>query len=73
MNDLIQQVKDIDDEIISLHNKVDECKIIKRDIIRKIWMTCKHNWVDNSEKYYGDISGKLCSKCNLYSNKNLYF
>tara|TARA_B100001093_G_scaffold519917_1_gene611364 strand:- start:3917 stop:4153 length:237 start_codon:yes stop_codon:yes gene_type:complete len=72
-NDLIQQVKDVDDEIISLHNMIDECKIRKRDIIRKLWMACEHNWIDNCEKYYGDISGKLCSKCNLYSNKNLYF
>ena len=72
-NDLIQQVKDVDDEIISLHNMIDECKIRKKNIIRKLWMTCEHNWINNPEKYYGDISGKMCSKCKLYSNRHLYF
>ena len=73
INDLIEQADDVDNEIISLKDKIDECKIRKREIIKKIWTTCEHSWVENREKYYGDISGKLCSKCNLYSNKNLYF
>ncbi len=72
-NDLIQQVKDVDNEIISLHNMIDECKIRKKNIIRKLWMTCEHNWINNPEKYYGDISGKICLKCKLYSNRHLYF
>ena len=39
VNDLIEQTKEIDNEIISLKDMIDECKIRKRDIIRKIWMT----------------------------------
>tara|TARA_E500000178_G_C16605313_1_gene566547 strand:+ start:196 stop:432 length:237 start_codon:yes stop_codon:yes gene_type:complete len=72
-SNLIKQVEEVDNEIISLRNMIDECKIRKVDIIRKLWMTCQHNWAENPEKYYGDISGKLCSKCGLSSNRRLYF
>lgn len=73
VNYLTNEVKDIDDEIISLHNMILECKIRKNEIIRKLWLTCDHNWMENPERYYGDISGKVCSKCKLCSNRNLYF
>lgn len=50
--------------------RLNEIKREKREISKKVWKECIHNWERCSD--YDDLCKFKCKKCTLYNNHYLY-
>ena len=69
---LLQQKKELLQEIVKYENDLLVLKKKKHDLELAIWDDCEHEWQRDVTAAFDDICKYRCYKCNLYKNRNLY-
>ena len=70
VKELIDHKNSIYKEIYELEARIKSLKVEISDTNKKIFSTCKHNWVRDWDAPFDSRCKKICSFCKLYANPN---
>ena len=70
VKELIDHKKSIYKEIYQLEARIKSLKFKISDTNKKIFSTCKHNWVRDWDAPFDSHCKRICSFCKLYPNPN---
>jgi len=68
VKELIEHKNSIYKEIYELEARIKSLKVEISDTNKKIFSTCKHNWVRDWDAPFDSHCKRICSFCKLYAN-----
>ena len=70
VKELIDHKNSIYQDIYAMERRIKSLKVEISDTNKKIFSTCKHNWVRDWDAPFDSHCKKICSFCKLYANPN---
>ena len=68
VKELVDHKNSICKEIYQLEARIKSLKVEISDTNKKIFSTCKHNWVRDWDAPFDSHCKRICSFCKLYAN-----
>ena len=73
LENILERKSKIEIEKYSLQEKIVLLIKLEKELDKKLWLTCKHNWVLDCACSSDDLCKRYCSRCQLKNMKSMYF
>ena len=72
VENILERKSKIEIEKYRLQKKIFQLIQMEKELNKKLWTTCKHDWVLDSACSSDDLCKRYCSKCQLKNLKSMY-